>query len=245
MTCGPVDAEPAGPAETIALIEIFGTSGAIPWSGRKTVWENQPAWITEVDTAGATVTPCLSASSTAVPCSSGSAASTLLTTTLALPWLNAMVVVRGATPARTQELLNLASVHAESAVTVAGSASRISGTWAALPARLRFTTSQSDIEQTLGVLGGLPTVPAAAACEIPTTSGAFGVLQVLTFETNATDTSFLVVDSPCGQVTSGNGVASQADDALFTALARRCLRLCHRGSRNRVDQPRPRVDDRC
>jgi hypothetical protein len=143
----------------------------------------------------------------------------LLTTTLALPWLNATVVVRGASAARTHELLNLVTVRADPGVAVPASASKMSVIWAAPFEQARSTTSQSDIEQTLSALRSLPRLPASAACEIRPMLGPVVGAKVVTFESNGTEASFLIAQAPCGQVTSGTGAASQADAALYAALA--------------------------
>jgi hypothetical protein len=205
--------------ESIQLEEIFGSWGSLEWSGTKTTWDGQPAWTREAP-GGVTMTPCPSASSAAEPCPSGPSASELLTTTLALPWLNATVVVRGATAARTQELLSHVSVHAKPDVTVPASASKMSVTRATLSQRASTTTAQPIIDQTLKTLRGLPALPVSAACEIPAYLGPRVGGLVVTFDGSAGETSFLVALSPCNEVTSGTGAASQADTALYLDLAK-------------------------
>lgn len=205
--------------ESIQLVEIFGSWGSVGWSGTKTTWDGQPAWITQEAPGGVTVTPCPSASGRG-PCPSGPPASELLTTTLALPWLNATVVVSGATAARIQELLTHVSVHAQPDVTVPASASKMSVTQATLGRPASTTTAQPVIDATLKTLRGLPALPVSAACKIPGYFGpAVGGL-VVTFDGSAGQTSFLVAMSPCNEVTSGTGAASQADTALYLALAK-------------------------
>ena len=205
---------------TDSLVEVFGPWGALPWIGTKTLWNGQPAWITEYDSAGAAVSPCLSASSSIVDCPSGSASKELLTTTLALPWLNATITVRSATAARTQELFSHVSAHAESGLGVPASASQMSITWATAYQRPQSSTSQKDIEQTLSAIRAVPGLPVSAACEIPVYLGPGVGGKVVTIESNGMETSFLVAQSPCNQVTSGTGTASRADAALHAALAR-------------------------
>jgi hypothetical protein len=216
---------PSKAAEAITLVEIFGAWGASPWTGTKTVWDAQPAWMTEYDAQGAPVTPCPSASGPTAACPSAVAASELLTTTIALPWLNAKVVVEGATAARTQELLGRVSVRAPSAMTVPASASKMTVSWATTFPRSESSTSRSDIEQTLSALRALLSLPISAACEIPAMLGPVVGGKVVTFESNGTETSFLVAAAPCGQVTSGSGVASRVDAALSAALAKVPLTL--------------------
>ncbi len=208
------------PVESIQLIEVFGSWGLVGWSGRKTTWDGQPAWIMQEASGGVTVTSCPSASSAAKPCPSGPSASELLTTTLVLPWLNATVVVRGATAARTQELLRRVSVHAQPEVTVPASASKMSVTRATLGQPASTTTAQPVINQTLKTLRTLPALPVSGACEIPAYLGPRVGGEVVTFDGSAGETSFLVALSPCNEVTSGTGAARHADTALYLALAK-------------------------
>jgi hypothetical protein len=206
--------------EAVSLVEVFGSWGAMPWTGTKTVWDGQPAWVTEYDPAGAPVDRCPSDPSAVVACPSGSAARELLTTTVALPWLNATVVVRGATAARTEELLGHVSLHADDAMAVPETASRVSVVWASTYQQPTTSTSASDIDAMLFALGALPGLPETGACELPVTLGPVVGGRVVTFESDGTETSFLVASSPCNQVTSGTGVASRSDAALAAALAR-------------------------
>jgi hypothetical protein len=89
------------------------------------------------------------------------------TTRLALAWLNATVVKRGATAARTQELVHHRSVHTQDAMAVPKVASRISVIWATTYQRPTTWTSPSVIEQTLAALRAPPSVGVAAAGAIP------------------------------------------------------------------------------
>jgi hypothetical protein len=205
--------------EAVSLVEVFGSWGAMPWTGTKTVWDGQPAWVTVYDPAGAPVDRCPSDPRAVVACPSGSAARELLTTTVALPWLNATVVVRGATAARTEELLGHVSVHAQDTMAVPESASRMSVVWAATYQVPVTSTSRAVIEQTLSALRAVPGVDAASACQIPGYLGPIVGGRVVTFEHDGTETSFLAASSPCAQVTSGTGTAHYADSALDAALA--------------------------
>ncbi len=216
----PTTATPAKEVEAITLVEVFGPWGAMPWTGTKTVWDGQPAWVTVYDASGAPVDPCPSNPAAVAPCPSGSASRELLTTTVALPWLNASVVVRGATAARTQELLGHVSLHADDAMAVPETASRASVVWASTYQQPTTSTSASDIEAMLSALRAVPSLPVAAACELPVTLGPVVTGRVVTFESDGNETSFLVAASPCDQVTSGTGVASRSDAALAAALAR-------------------------
>jgi len=220
----PTTATPAKEVEAITLVEVFGSWGAMPWTGTKTVWGGQPAWVTVYDASGAPVDPCPSSPAAVAPCPSGSAAREPLTTTVALPWLNASVVVRGATAARTQELLGHVSLHAQDTMAVPESASRMSVVWAA-PYQVPVTsTSRTIIEQTLSALRAVPGVDVASACQIPGYLGPIVGGRVVTFERDGVETSFLVVSSPCDQVTSGTGAANRSGPALAAALARVPLR---------------------
>jgi hypothetical protein len=210
--------------EAVSLVEVFGPWGALPWTGTKTVWDGQPVWVTVYDPAGSPLDPCPSNPGAVVACPSGSAARELLTTTVALPWLNASVVVRGATAARTQELLGRVSVHAQDAMTIPESASRMTVVWALTFQVPVTSTSQPDIQQTLSALRALANVPASTACEIPGYLGPITGGRVVTFESQGTETSFLVASSPCDQVTSGTGTASHVDSAFDAALAQVPLR---------------------
>jgi len=130
------------------------------------------------------------------------------------------VTVTAPTAARTQELLSHVSVHAQPDVTVPASASKMSVAQATLGRRASTTTAQPVIDQTLKTLRDLPALPVSAACKIPGYFGpAVGGL-VVTFDGSAGETSFLVALSPCNEVTSGTGAASQADTALYLALAK-------------------------
>jgi hypothetical protein len=217
----PAAPTPQRAVEAVALVEIFGPWGASPWTGTRTSWEGQPAWIAQYGPDGAPVTLCASGSDVASPCPSGTAADAPLTTMLALPWLNATVVVSGATATRTQELLGLVTVHAQLAVTVPAAASRMTVSWATEFQRPATTTSQSDIEPALVALRALPTLSASAACQVPAALGPTAGGKVVTFESsNGVETSFLVTLAPCDEVMSGTGAASLADQTLYAALAK-------------------------
>jgi hypothetical protein len=215
----PTSASPPKDVEAVELREVFGPWGASPWYGTTTVWDGQPSWITQYDVDGP-LTPCPTASNATLACPSDSAANEAITTTLALPWLNATIVVRGATGVRTQELLSHVTVHAQSAVAVPTAASQMSVIWATTNQHAQSSTSPSDIEQTLSALRALPSLPASAACEITANVATAEAGKVVTFESDSTETSFLVAQSPCNQVSTGTGAASQADAALGAALAR-------------------------
>ena len=207
--------------EAISLIEVFGAWGSLGWIGSRTTFDGQPAWITQQGPDGADVTPCPTDAAATVPCPpTSSGARELRTTTLALPWLNATVLVRGATSARTQELLQLVTVHAVPAVAVPDSASSMSVAWAADYVAVQTTTSQDDIDQTLTALRGLPPMPVADACRTPAMFGPIVGGKVVTFTQGAGSTTFLVADAPCSQVTAGTGAAIRASPALYEAIAR-------------------------
>jgi len=104
------------------------------------------------------------------------------------------------------------------------SASRMSVVWAA-PYQVPVTsTSRTIIEQTLSALRAVPGVDVASACQIPGYLGPIVGGRVVTFERDGVETSFLVVSSPCDQVTSGTGAANRSGPALAAALARVPLR---------------------
>jgi hypothetical protein len=216
----PTTATPPKEVEAISLVEVFGSWGAMPWTGTTATWDGQPVWVTEYDRVGAPVTLCPSPSDITAPCGSEPPADAVVTATLALPWLNASVVVHGATAARAQELLGQVSFHVQSVMAVPGAASRMSVVRASPYQRPSSSTSPSVIEQTLSALRTLPSLPGAAACELPVTLGPIVAGRVVTFDSDGTETSFLVASSPCDQVTSGTGTAGHAGAALDTALAK-------------------------
>jgi hypothetical protein len=96
--------------------------------------------------------------------------------------------------------------------------------WAATYQVPVTSTSQAVIEQTLSALRAVPRVDAGSACQIPGYLGPIVGGKVVTFESQGTETSFLVASSPCDQVTSGTGTAAHVDSAFDAALAQVPLR---------------------
>ncbi len=80
---------PQRPTTAVRLTPIYGPQFALRWSGARTTWHGQPAWLSQETVHG------------------------LTTATLALPWLNAWVDAQSRDAATARALLDNVSVHVE------------------------------------------------------------------------------------------------------------------------------------
>jgi hypothetical protein len=192
-------------AQSIQLVALFGPWGSYGWSGARTTWHGQPAWVTTVAANGKAPVP-----GTDQP----------VTTSIALPWLNAMVVVRAADRVATDELLAHVTVQQQTVLGVPASASKVRVAFAVGASGGTASSVPGVINGLLADLRALPSLAAAQACRPGGKYPGRVSDTVLTFTTATGNVSYLVSAISCNQVTAGAGSAGKADAVLRRDVAR-------------------------
>ena len=143
----PAPFRPASLPTSVALTTIYGPQYANGWTGQRTKWHGQPAWLAPQTKQGVT------------------------TVTLTLPWLNAAVAAESPHPARARALLRQLSVRAGSGLEVPQDASSVfiqslAGRDGDGQRRSATITAPPDVRRVLADLRSLrPAESPQAACD--------------------------------------------------------------------------------
>lgn len=189
---------PAAPATAVTLSSLYGRPFARSWTGQRTTWQGQPAWLAEQTTGRTT------------------------TLVLTLPWVNAEVSAQSADAATARDLLDRVTVQKGDGLEVPADATSVfvqslAGHDGDGQQRSATVTDATDVRRLLADLRSLTPVTAPAqACDgawTPRTA-------LLTVHGDGPDRTYAARFDACGQVVAGTGSAARTSEQLLGDVRR-------------------------
>jgi hypothetical protein len=185
-------------SRAIVLTSLYGRDFARGWSGTRTRWQGQPAWLAERRSDGESYA------------------------TLTLPWLNAAVAAQAPSAVAARRLLDQVGTVdlGRLAVPALAKSVRVTSLGAGGGQRSPVTevTAPEDVRQLLADLRALPLVrDPGSACDAQW--GARTVLLTVPADSGG-DRAYAARLDGCGLVVGGTGVAGRVSAALRADLAR-------------------------
>jgi hypothetical protein len=195
----PAPHPPASLPTSVTLTTIYGPQYAESWTGQRTTWHGQPAWLAVQTQHGVT------------------------TVRLTLPWLNAAVTAESPYPARARALLRQVSARPRSGLEVPGDASSVfiqslAGRDGDRQQRNATITGAAEVHR---VLADLRTLRPVRAPQMACDGSWWPDTALLTVRTGyGPARTYAAQFGSCGQVIAGTGAAATVAGHLLADLRR-------------------------